>query len=200
MKIEQNKFVTLSYELRTDSADGALVEKTDEATPLRFLYGSGRMLEMFEKEIEGLEQGASFKFMIPCAEAYGELNKDAIVDLPKNIFVVNGEIKEDLLVVGNHIPMMGAGGQRLDGIVLEVADDHVKMDFNHPMAGEDLYFSGNVIEVRDATEEEIVEACTPHEGCGGGCGSCGGGCGDHDCDCDCDDHGHDHDCNCGHCH
>lgn len=191
MKIEKNKFVTLSYELRTGSAEGEIVEKTDSAAPLRFLFGSGRMLEKFESGLEGLESGADFTIFIPCVDAYGELNKEAIVDLPKNIFVVNGQERTDLLVVGNHIPMMGANGQRLDGIVLEVTGDHVKMDFNHPLAGEDLYFSGRVIEVRDATEAEIIEACTPHQ-CGGGCGgSCGG-----DCGCDCDDHDHDHDHGC----
>ena len=60
MKIEKNKFVTLSYELRTGSAEGEIVEKTDSAAPLRFLFGSGRMLEKFESGLEGLESGADF--------------------------------------------------------------------------------------------------------------------------------------------
>ncbi len=184
MKIEKNAFVTLTYELRTEGADGPLVEKTDEKTPLRFVYGAGRMLELFEKQIEGLEAGQTFSFTIPCADAYGEVSKDAIVDIPKNVFVVNGELRSDLLVVGNHVPMMGQGGQRLDGIVLEVTDDMVKMDFNHPLAGEDLHFSGSVIEVREATAEELIggQGCGGCGGgdCGGGCGGCGGDCGSSD--------------------
>ncbi len=180
MKIEKNAFVTLTYELRTEGADGPLVEKADERTPLRFVYGSGLMLELFEKQIEGLGTGEKFNFTIACADAYGEVTKEAIVDIPKNVFVVNGELRSDLLVVGNHVPMMGQGGQRIDGIVLEVTDDTVKMDFNHPLAGEDLYFSGEVLEVREATEEEL----NPKRGCGGCGGSCGGNCGDGGCDCD----------------
>lgn len=185
MKIEKNAFVTLTYELRTESADGPLVEKLDATTPLRFVYGSGRMIEMFEEKISGLSEGEKFEFVIKCADAYGEVNPEAIVDIPKNVFVVNGELREDLLTVGNHVPMMGEGGRRIDGIVLEVTDDTVKMDFNHPLAGDDLYFSGEVIEVREATAEELIGG---HQGCGGGCGGCGGGscggdCGD-DCGCE----------------
>lgn len=185
MKIEKNAFVALGYELRTGSANGEIIEKTDAATPLRFVYGAGRMLPMFEANIAGLSQGESFEFSIPCADAYGEVSADAIVDIPKNVFVVNGELRDDLLVVGNHVPMMGEGGRRLDGLVLEVTDDTVKMDFNHPLAGEDLYFCGNIIEVREATAEELIGE--QHGGCGGGCGGCSGGCGgscDSECSCD----------------
>lgn len=189
MKIEKNAFVALTYELRTDSENGPLVEKTDTTNALKFVYGSGRMLEAFEKNIDGLSAGDKFQFTIKCADAYGEVNPDAIVDIPKSIFVINGELKEDLLVVGNHIPMMGAGGQRMDGLVLEVTADTVKMDFNHPMAGEDLYFTGEVIEVREATAEELVGPS-----CGGGCSGGCGGCGGHD---NCDEDGG---CGCGGCH
>ena len=179
MKIEKNAFVTLTYELRLESKEGPVVEKTDAATPLRFIFGAGRMLPMFEQHLDGLEQGSTFDFEIPCAEAYGEVNKAAIVDVPKSVFVVDGAIRDDLLQLGHSIPMMGANGQRLNGVVLEITDSTVKMDFNHPLAGQDLFFTGNVIEVREATAEELVELS--NSGCGGGCGSCGGGCGEGGC-------------------
>lgn len=187
MKIEQNTYVVLTYELRTDGANGSIVEKVGESDALKFVFGSGHMMPMFEAKIEGLSVGDKFAFDIPCSDAYGEVDPQAMVDIPKNIFVINGELRDDLIQVGNRIPMMGQGGQRLEGLVLEVTDDTVKMDFNHPLAGEDLYFSGQIIEVREATAEELVSAT-----CGGSCGSCGGGCGGHD-DEDCG-------CGCGHCH
>lgn len=190
MNIEKNAFVVLTYELRTDNENGQLIEKVDKATPLKFVFGSGRMLDSFEENINGLTTGDSFKFKIDCNNAYGEVNKDAIVELPKNIFVVEGQLREDLLVIGKHVPMMGANGQHLIGIVLNVTNDIVTMDFNHPLAGEDLFFSGEILEVREATADELIGPS-----CGGGCGgSCGGSCGS-GCGSNCDEGN----CGCGGC-
>ena len=75
----------------------------------------------------------------------------------------------------NTVPMMSSNGQRMNGLVLEVTDEIVKMDFNHPLAGEDLFFSGKVIEVREASDEEVAQILS---GGGGGCG-----CGSHDDGC-----------------
>lgn len=172
MEIARNKFVSLSYQLRLNGAEGDLVEETGESNPLQFVFGAGKMIEMFEKKLEGLQQGDDFSFKLKSDEAYGEVNTDAIVDLPKNIFEVNGQIDESLLKIGNMVPMQDASGNRLNGIVLEVTDNTVKMDFNHPLAGDDLHFAGKVLEVRDATESELVEAV------GSDCssGNCGDGC------------------------
>lgn len=172
MKIERNKFVSLTYQLRLNGADGELIEETGNENPLEFVFGAGRMLEMFEQKLEGLGAGDAFNFELKADEAYGDINDDAIVELPKNIFEVNGSIDEEMLSVGNTVPMQDAHGNRLNGIVLEVSDELVKMDFNHPLAGDDLFFSGSVIAVREATEDELMDAC------GSGCssGGCGGGC------------------------
>ena len=175
MRIDRNKHVTLSYELRVNGQEGEMVEQTSNDAPLQFIFGAGKMLEMFEQKLEGLAAGESFNFELKAVEAYGEVNPNAVVDIPKNIFEVNGQIDESLLTVGNAIPMQDAQGNRLNGIVLEVADEKVKMDFNHPLAGDDLYFNGEVIEVRDATEDELAESCGSSCGDGGSCG-CNCGC------------------------
>ncbi|MGM0377731.1 MAG: FKBP-type peptidyl-prolyl cis-trans isomerase [Bacteroidota bacterium] len=176
MEIAKNKFVSLSYQLRLNGAEGDLIEETGESNPLQFVFGTGKMIQMFENKLEGLKQGDNFDFELKKDEAYGDVNENAIVDLPKNIFEVNGEIDESLLTIGNMVPMQDANGNRLNGIVLEVKDDTVKMDFNHPLAGDDLHFAGQVLEVRDATEQELVEAvgedCSSGD-CGeGGCENC----------------------------
>ncbi len=172
MEIAKNKFVSLSYQLRLNGAEGDLVEETGESNPLNFVFGTGKMIPMFENKLEGLKQGDDFNFELKKEDAYGEVNTEAIVDLPKNIFEVNGEIDESLLKIGSMVPMQDANGNRLNGIVLEVEDETVKMDFNHPLAGDDLHFAGQVLEVREATENELVEAV------GGNCspGNCGDGC------------------------
>lgn len=155
MVIEKQKVVSVTYQLNVNETDGEVVETVNKDKPLTFLYGAGNMLEKFEENIQGLQQGDQFDFKIPSEEAYGQASEDAIVDLPLNVFEIEGEIDYDLLKVGNYIPMQDQQGNRLDGIVLEVGDEKVKMDFNHPLAGDDLFFKGEVLEVRDAAQDEI---------------------------------------------
>ncbi len=170
METGKNKFVSLTYQLRLNDINGELIEETKDDHPLEFVFGAGRMIEMFEKNLDGLKSGDDFSFQLKAAEAYGEVNKEAIVDIPLHIFEVNGSIDEDMLAIGNNIPMQDVNGNRLNGIVLEVNDKIVKMDFNHPLAGDDLHFSGSVLSVRDATEEELAELNDCSSGdCGCGC-------------------------------
>jgi len=156
LTVEKNRVVSLIYELRTESFDGEIVETVDESNPLVFLFGRGNLLPKFEEQIKGLKKGDSFNFSIPCEDAYGEIDEEAVIDLPISIFEIDGEIDEDLLQPGNVIPMQDEAGNRIDGMVLEVSDSRVTMDFNHPLAGADLYFSGKITDVREATEEEII--------------------------------------------
>lgn len=152
MVISNEKVVSLTYQLKVDDKE---VETVKEDKPLVFLYGAGQMLPKFEENLEGLKAGDEFKFEIACDDAYGKASEEAVLDLPKNIFEVEGKIDEGLLQVGNVIPMQNNEGQKFNGVVLEVKDDAVKMDFNHPLADDDLNFTGKVIEVRDATKEEM---------------------------------------------
>lgn len=175
MAIDRNKFVALSYELTAEGFDGELKERATSEAPLTFVYGAGLMLPKFEEHILGLKAGDEYQFKISTDDAYGPLFEDRIVDLPKDIFKVDGKLDEEMLEIGNVVPMMDSGGNRLQGTVKSVTDDEVKMDFNHPMAGQDLYFKGTVLEVRQATDEELAQAAGAHSGgCGGGCG-CGSG-------------------------
>jgi FKBP-type peptidyl-prolyl cis-trans isomerase SlyD len=183
MEITKNRMVTLTYDLRLDDQNGDMIEQATADRPLRFIYGAGQMLPKFESQLAGMKSGQPFEINLTKYDAYGEINDDAIVELPLNVFSVDGNFDEEMVKIGNTVPMMTGDGQRLNGIVLEVSDQVVKMDFNHPLAGEDLHFQGEVLEVREATDEEIA-ALFSH-GCG--CGS--GGCGDGDCgDGDCGDH------------
>ncbi len=190
MKINRNMHVSLSYTLRSESHEGAVVEATQEGAPLEFIYGMGLMLPKFEEALLGLEKGADFKIEIPHMEGYGPSFDDRIVDLPKTIFQKDGEFDAEMVAEGNILPMMDSNGNRMDGKVLEVGEDTVKMDFNHPMAGQDLFFSGAVLDVREATDEELAQLAQQQSGgcstCGdGGCdsGSCGDGCDDGSCGC-----------------
>lgn len=196
MKISPNKFVSLSYDLNVGEGDEKeLMERATSEQPLEFIYGTNSMLEAFENNLDGLSEGDSFDFVLTPDQAYGEYDDDHVVDLPLNIFEVDGKIDENVIFEGNTIPMMDANGNRLNGSVVSVGDEAVKMDFNHPLAGETLNFSGKVLNVREASAEEIAALFAPQGGCGCGCGgheseSCdcsekdaaSGGCG---CGCGC---------------
>ena len=110
----------------------------------------------FEENLAGLVVGNNFSFSIDAANAYGELEPEALVDIPMDVFKVDGVIDMSMLKIGNMIPMSDRDGNRLDGRVTAINGDTVKMDFNHPLAGHNLHFSGEVIEVRDASQEELA--------------------------------------------
>jgi FKBP-type peptidyl-prolyl cis-trans isomerase SlyD len=180
MEIARNRMVTLTYDLRLDDQNGDMIEQANADRPLRFIYGAGQMLPKFEAQLAGLKQGEPFEISLTKFDAYGEVNDDAIVELPRQVFMVDGNFDDEMVKIGNTVPMMTGDGQRMNGIVLEVSEQAIKMDFNHPLAGEDLHFQGEILEVRDASDEEIA-ALFSH-GCGCGSGGCGeGDCGDGDC-------------------
>ncbi|MFA5533974.1 MAG: FKBP-type peptidyl-prolyl cis-trans isomerase [Mariniphaga sp.] len=189
-EISKNSMVTVTYDLRIDDEQGEVIETATAENPLQFIYGAGSMLPKFESHLEGLKEGDPFIIQLSKNDAYGELNDDAIVELPKHIFIVDGKFDDEMIAVGNTVPMMSSSGQRLNGQVLDIGEEVVKMDFNHPLAGEDLYFTGRVTEVRDATEEELAALLAT-----GGCGCGSEGCDDEGC---CSgDHENDQGCGCG---
>jgi FKBP-type peptidyl-prolyl cis-trans isomerase SlyD len=169
MKIEKNSWVSLIYELREKDHDGRVIEAIDENKPLSFIYGTGRLLPAFESNLFSLTKGESFRFGLDSEMAYGARREEMIVNVPVAVFETDGKINEDICQVGNEVPMMDSDGNPLNGIINEITDTYVKMDFNHPMAGQDLFFSGRIIEVRTATEQELASAS------GHSCSSCGSG-------------------------
>jgi FKBP-type peptidyl-prolyl cis-trans isomerase SlyD len=183
MIAEKDNVVSVVYELREGSKNGEVVEALTPDHPLTFLFGSGGLLPKFEENLNGLSTGDSFEFLLNSEDAYGPVVENAIVHVPLQIFEVEGRIDESLLKVGTTVPMMDSEGRRLNGKVLGLEGEAVKMDFNHPMAGRDLHFSGTVTEVRNATEEELTHGHV-HSNGSHDCGSCG------------DEGGHS--CNCGH--
>ena len=194
MKIAQNTVVEFVYALEVD---GQVVDKTVMERPLDYIHGTGSLLPKLEEQIEGMTAGDKFDVVLSPADGYGEVDPQRVIDLPKAAFEVNGEIREDLLVPGNTIPMMNSMGGVIPGVVIEVTEDSVKMDLNHRMAGKTLHFTGEIVSVRQATEKELTEGlhgeyvhtcggCHGHEG---GCGGCGGGsCSDSEGECGCGCH------------
>lgn len=155
MNIQKDMVVSVSYQLHEQGFEGPMVEKTTAENPLTFLFGSGSLLADFEDNLAGLATGDNFQFKIEAANGYGLVNPQAVVDLPMDTFVVDGAVASDLLVVGKVIPMQDQHGRRLQGKIVAITDTTVKIDFNHPMAGKDLYFKGQVEQLRAATPSEL---------------------------------------------
>lgn len=177
MKIEKDKMVSLIYELREGNSEGRVVEALEEQRPMVFLFGSGRLLPSFESNLESLSEGDNFSFILDAGSAYGERREEMIINLPRSIFENEGKLDENICRVGNEVPMMDSNGNRINGTVVEVAENFVRMDFNHPMAGIDLCFTGKITEVRDATAEELAMVQNSCSSCGSNSSSgCGGNC------------------------
>ncbi len=152
MKIKKHTVPTVTYTLRVENE---VIDTATSEEPLVFIFGVGSMIPGFETQLEGKEAGSEYEFRLQPEEAYGEYNTEAVVALPIDTFKVDGKIKEGMLTLGNVIPMQDQHGNPLRGTVKNVGEENVTMDFNHALAGKELHFTGKVLEVREASPEEI---------------------------------------------
>jgi len=158
MQITDQKVVIVSYQLHANLPLQARqhIETADAQHPLSFLYGTGSMIPGFEKGLEGKGKGDKFSFTIEPDQGYGSADDTAIINLPIDIFKVDNVIDFNMLKIGNVLPLSDQEGNVLNGKVLSFDDKVVRMDFNHPLAGHQLHFTGEVLEVRDASVEELA--------------------------------------------
>lgn len=192
-----NKYIAVAYKLYTsDNGKEEMIEEATNEKPFMFISGLGLALDDFEKKIEAMEKGANFDFTLSKEQAYGEHEEERVLSLDREMFCIDGKLDTEHVFVDAIIPLQNENGQRFLGKVLEVGNEKVRVDLNHPLAGKELHFVGSVIESREATNEEIQNLINHmNGGCGGNCGGCHGDCGG-DCG------GHEGGCEggCGHCH
>jgi len=165
-EISKNTVVSLTYELKVLNEDGEqeLVETADMTNPMVFLFGASGLPDKFEDYLEGKKEGESFSFALESEEGYGDYDQNALVNIPKNVFEIDGKIDDEMLMPGNYIPMSDNEGNQMQGRVMEIQDDEVIMDFNHPLAGMKMFFDGKVVGVREATGEELAHGHVHGEG------------------------------------
>ncbi|MGN6178320.1 MAG: FKBP-type peptidyl-prolyl cis-trans isomerase [Mucilaginibacter sp.] len=151
MKIQPKHVVSLTYDLYVDQ-NGAetLVESATQEQPLTFLFGAGQMLPKFEENLSNLSTGEGYDFKLSAEDAYGQYDEEAVATLPMEMF--NGQ---EMPEIGSILPLQDNQGNRFQGQVVSIAEDGVIVDLNHPMAGQELHFKGNIINVRPATPEEL---------------------------------------------
>lgn len=183
MENQKNKYIAVVYRLYIKSEDGTeeMVEEATATQPFHFISGFGVALDAFEERIVKMEQEEHFDFTLTKDEAYGDYEDEHVLDLDRSIFTINGHFDHEHIFENAVIPLQNEDGNRFYGRVLEVGEDKVKVDLNHPLAGQDLHFKGQVLENRAATTEEVdgMLARMTNDGCGCGCHDCDGGCGEH---------------------
>lgn len=152
MTIEPNSVVALTYKLHTvKNGEKEFVEEAGKDNPLVFLAGVGMMLPKFEENLNGLKKGDTTDFELNAVDAYGEKDEKAVAQLPADMFTETG-----IPPVGEIIPLQDNEGNQFRAQVTEVSPEAVVVDLNHPMAGQDLHFDVEVLEVREATPDEIT--------------------------------------------
>ena len=166
MKIQDQSVVTMTYVLREKDENGRLIQETTKDNPFTFICGMSQVLPKFEENLMGKEPGDHYCFYLTPEEGYGVRSDKNIVDLDKNIFMQNGVLME-IVKEGAQLMIQTYNGP-MAGIVMEIGDTHVKMDFNHDLAGVPLCFSGEILEVRESTDDDFSDSC------GGSCESCSG--------------------------
>lgn len=147
MQIGDQKVVTLHYTL-TDN-EGRVIDKSEDGS-FAYLHGSRNIIPGLENALEGKSAGEELSVSVTPEEAYGVRDESMLQQIPKNMFEDTSQI-----AVGTQFQAQGPNGEMLVVSVMEVAEEHVVVDGNHPLAGVELNFDVIIIDVRDASEEEI---------------------------------------------
>lgn len=150
MEIQEKRVATVTYTLKGD--DGNIIQEATPEQPFAFIHGIGQVLPAFDSELLGKVKGDNYAFSLDSKDAYGPYDDNRIEKLDRAIFA---EAPAEYMKVGVSLPME-FNGQTIFGAITALDDKEVTMDFNHPLAGKNLHFSGEVLEVREATDEEIA--------------------------------------------
>jgi FKBP-type peptidyl-prolyl cis-trans isomerase SlyD len=151
--IEDNLVVTMDYELKIDDA---IVDTSDDGDPIIFLQGAGQIIAGLEKSIYGLKVGDQKTIVVEPKDGYGEIDPESIVEVPKDEFPEDFPLELGVeITVNTEDDEEDAEEEEMEATIVAVNDKTVTLDFNHPLAGKILNFSVKVLEIREATAEEI---------------------------------------------
>ena len=175
MNIADKMYVTIDYALTLES--GQEIDKSPEGQPLGFITGTGQIIPGLEKALIGRIAGDSAKVVVEPEDAYGPVKDDLFQEVPNSQFPSDADVK-----AGMAFEAQGPNGPFMITVAKINDNDTVTVDLNHPMAGKQMHFDVNVVEVREPTAEELAQAAASFSsGCG--CGSedtntdaCGPGC------------------------
>jgi len=148
MKIADDKVVSINYTLTDDK--GTVIDSSKGRGPLSFIFGTGSIIPGLENELAGREKGQEFSVTIEPKEAYGEYDDSMMFEVAREQFQDASQVIE-----GMQVQAQNSQGQVQVFTVKSISEEKVKLDGNHPLAGQTLHFDVEVMEVRDASKEEI---------------------------------------------
>lgn len=148
MKAAEKTVVSIHYTLKDDA--GHEIDSSQGKKPLKFLFGVGMIIPGLENELAGKVPGDTFDIKVAPAEGYGESRDELIQKVKRDDLSHIEDLK-----VGSALQAQMDDGQTINMVVTEVSDENVTLDSNHPLAGQTLHFTGEVVEVREATQEEL---------------------------------------------
>ena len=182
MDISKGKVVSIDYILH--DAGGKLLDSSDEGDPLVYLHGNENIIPGLERQLEGKTTGEKLTCVVPAADGYGERNEELVLKVNKSEFGPDADVTP-----GMQFEARGEDGAQIVTVV-KIEGDEVTIDANHPLAGEALHFQVSVVDVREATPEELEHGHVHGDACGDSCG-CGCGCEDGECgdECSCGEEG-----------
>ena len=147
-KVSSGMAVSMDYTL---TVDGEVLDSSKENGPLEYLQGHGNIIPGLESEIDGMAVGESKNAVVAAKDGYGEIDPDEIKDISR------AEFPDEIpMNPGVDLEMKDQEGHIVHGTILEVGEDTIKMDFNHPLAGKELHFEVKIVAVREATSEELA--------------------------------------------
>ncbi len=148
MEISDNKVVTLNYTLKDDT--GNIIDQSEDGQ-FAYLHGARNIIPGLESALTGNKTGTELNVSIAPADGYGERDESLMQVVSKDMFE-----SVDQIAVGQQFQAQSPSGEMLTITVMEINDDQITIDGNHPLAGVQLVFDVSVIDVRDATEEELA--------------------------------------------
>ena len=155
--IEDNLVVIMDYEL---SIDGEVIDFSEEGDPIIFLQGTGQIITGLENSIYGMKIGDKKTVVVQPKDGYGEVDPESVVEVPKDEFPNDFPLEVGVEITVHTDDETDDENEEVEDELMEativaVNDKTITLDFNHPLAGKVLNFSINILDIREATEEEL---------------------------------------------
>jgi FKBP-type peptidyl-prolyl cis-trans isomerase SlyD len=158
LRVEKDIVVTMDYRLEVEGQE-------IDSGPIQFLQGHGNIIAGLEKEVEGMNLGEEKEVLVKAEEAYGHYDPELEMEVPLSTFPPDFQIE-----LGRPMRLQDGEGHVFTGVAVAITNDTVKLNLNHPLAGKDLLFKTKVVELRQATDQEISQG-----GLSSGCSGCSSG-------------------------